>query len=164
MSQPTYRVALEKENLVFSSAHFITFNGNICESLHGHNYRVKCEIIGPLDDNGYVVDFIALRDRLMQIVVSLDHHVLLPTQHKQIQVVPDAREVTVTFGAKRWIFPLEDCVLLPIANTTAELLAYFIGGELMRHCRDQFSDQISKLTLSVDENGGQWGVVEMDWT
>ncbi len=163
MSQPTYRVALEKENLVFSSAHFITFDGNICESLHGHNYRVKCEIIGPLDDNGYVVDFIALRDRLTQIIVSLDHHVLLPTQHKQIRVVPDAREVTATFGAKRWIFPLEDCVLLPIANTTAELLAYFIGCELIRHCRDQFSDRISRLSLSVDENGGQWGVVEMDW-
>jgi len=36
----TYRVRLDKEQHVFSAAHFITFNGDVCERLHGHNYRV----------------------------------------------------------------------------------------------------------------------------
>ena len=130
MSNETYRVSLEKDNLVFSAAHFITFNGNVCESIHGHNYRVKCEVIGPLDENGYVVDFIALRDALTEIVGTLDHHVVLPTEHDAIKVVDDGTEVTVTFEQKRWIFPSEDCVLLPIANTTAELMAWYIGVEL----------------------------------
>ena len=47
----SYCVRLEKEYLVFSAAHFITFNGNICERLHGHNYRVRAEVHGPLDEN-----------------------------------------------------------------------------------------------------------------
>jgi len=81
-----FRVSLEKDNLVFSAAHFITFNGDVCESLHGHNYRVKCEVVGPLDENGYVVDFIALRDALSEIVGILDHHVVLPTEHPLIKV------------------------------------------------------------------------------
>src|SRR5215212_1007494 len=59
-----YSVRLDKEYLVFSAAHFITFNGNTCERLHGHNYRVRAEIHGPLDVNHYVIDFIALRDSL----------------------------------------------------------------------------------------------------
>ena len=48
---------------------------------------------------------------------------LLPTEHKTITVLPADNEVTVTHGQKRWVFPREDCVLLPLANTTAELLA-----------------------------------------
>ena len=163
MPNETFRVSLEKDNLVFSAAHFITFNGNICESIHGHNYRVKCEIVGPLDENGYVVDFIALRDSLTEIVGRLDHHVVLPTQHSMIKVVDDGNEVTVTFEAKRWIFPSEDCVLLPIANTTAELMARYIAHELKEKTKSKFGDEISRLIVAVDENRGQWGIVEIDW-
>ena len=86
MAENQFLVALEKDNLVFSAAHFITFNGNICEQLHGHNYRVKCKVFGPLDENGYVIDFIALRDNLMSVIATLDHrtvsytHLTLPTK------------------------------------------------------------------------------------
>ena len=163
MPTDSFRVLLEKDTLVFSAAHFITFNGNICESLHGHNYRVKCEIIGPLDENGYVVDFIALRDALAEIVKQLDHHVLLPTQHPTINVTEQDGEVIATFEEKRWVFPAADCVLLPVANTTAELLASFIGRQLIQKCRATFGDQVEKLIVGVDENRGQWGVVELDW-
>lgn len=163
MSHEVFRVQLEKDNLVFSAAHFITFNGNVCESIHGHNYRVKCEIEGPLDENGYVVDFIALRDALASIVRKLDHHVLLPTQHPAIKVVDDGKEVTATFEDKRWVFPSEDCVLLPIANTTAELMARSIAIELREITKAKFGNKITRMVVSVDENRGQWGVVEMDW-
>ena len=40
MTNAVYRTELNKESMVFSAAHFITFNGNICESIHGHNYGV----------------------------------------------------------------------------------------------------------------------------
>lgn len=163
MSNETFRVSLEKDNLVFSAAHFITFNGNICESLHGHNYRVKCEVIGPLDENGYVVDFIALRDALTEIVGRLDHHVVLPSKHEMIHVEDDGKEVTATFESKRWIFPSEDCVLLPIANTTAELMARYISVELISKTKTKFGNEISRIVVAVDENRGQWGVCEMDW-
>lgn len=125
-----YRVQLEKEQLVFSAAHFITFAGDICECLHGHNYGVRAEVEGPLDENQYVVDFIAFRDSLAQIVKRLDHHVLLPTTHPMIHVQTSQQEVVTTFREKRWIFPLEDCMLLPVSNTTAEQIAGWIAMEL----------------------------------
>ena len=157
-----YTVNLEKDTLVFSAAHFITFNGNVCESLHGHNYRVKCEASGPLDENQYVVDFIALRDALQTIVKSLDHHVLLPTKHDQIKVTESEQEVTALFENKRWVFPVEDCVLLPIANTTAELLASYIGERLLNSWADGFGVSLEKLVIGVDENRGQWALCEFD--
>jgi 6-pyruvoyl-tetrahydropterin synthase len=68
-------VRVTKDHLVFSAAHFITFNGNVCERLHGHNWRTAVEVAGPLDENNYVFDFIALRDALAAIVGELDHNV-----------------------------------------------------------------------------------------
>ena len=163
IAKRVFRVQLEKDTMVFSAAHFITFNGNICESIHGHNYAVKAEVVGPLDENGYVCDFIALRDGLAEIVATMDHKVVLPATHPMIKVVDDGKEVLVTFEQKRWIFPNEDCNILPVANTTAELMAGYIADELKSRTKEKFGDQITKLIVGVDENRGQWGVVELDW-
>ncbi|MFT7630288.1 MAG: 6-pyruvoyltetrahydropterin/6-carboxytetrahydropterin synthase, partial [Mariniblastus sp.] len=57
----------------------------------------------------------------------------------------------------------EDCVLLPVANTTAELMAKFIAHELKAKTREKFGELIELLIVAVDENRGQWGVYEMDW-
>lgn len=160
---PTYCVSLEKDNLVFSAAHFITFNGDVCEQLHGHNYRVKCKVFGPLDENGYVIDFIALRDTLMKVIATLDHRMLLPNKHPMIKVVTEGDEVVVRFEKKRWVFPVEDCVLLEIANTTAELLAGYIGGVLIEQLKETVSSSIDRIEVAVDENRGQWAVVTLPW-
>src|SRR4029079_1581885 len=92
-----YHVRITKDYLVFSAGHFITFNGDVCERLHGHNYRVAAEVFGPLDENQYVMDFIALRDALKSLVDDLDHRVLLPTEPPMIRVIEDEREVEATF-------------------------------------------------------------------
>ncbi|HEX5105824.1 MAG TPA: 6-pyruvoyl tetrahydropterin synthase family protein [Pirellulaceae bacterium] len=159
----TYRVRLEKEHHVFSAAHFITFNGDVCERLHGHNYRVAVEVDGPLDENQYVIDFIALRDELQAITDELDHHVLLPTGHSLLRVTVGDQQVEVDFtpDGRRWVFPRGDCVLLPVANTTAELLANYIGQRLLAAIERRTGQRPARLQVAVDENHGQWGVCEL---
>ncbi len=159
----SYRVSLQKEQLVFSAAHFITFAGDICECLHGHNYGVKADVSGPLDDNQYVIDFIAFRDALADVVQRLDHHVLLPTTHPLIEVRDHELEVIVKFRHKRWVFPREDCVLLPISNTTAERIAWWLAGQVRDALKPKLGDGIQWLEVGVDENHGQWGVCRIDW-
>jgi 6-pyruvoyltetrahydropterin/6-carboxytetrahydropterin synthase len=156
----SYRVRLEKEQHVFSAAHFITFNGDVCERLHGHNYRVAVEVEGPLDENQYVIDFIALRDELKLITDELDHRVLLPTSHPLIRVTGSETEVEAAFtpDGRRWIFPRGDCVLLPVSNTTAELLAHYIGQRLLAAILRRTGMKPTRLEIAVDENHGQWGV------
>ena len=101
----SFQVRISKEEFIFSAAHFITYDGNICERLHGHNYGVATIIDGPLDENQYVIDFIAVRNALKAITQSLDHHVLLPTNHTMIDVTSNGKEVTARFQDRRWIFP-----------------------------------------------------------
>jgi 6-pyruvoyltetrahydropterin/6-carboxytetrahydropterin synthase len=74
-----YTVRVTKDHLVFSAGHFITYSGDHCERIHGHNYRVAVEVDGGLDENGYVVDFIALLEMSRGIVAELDHRMLCPT-------------------------------------------------------------------------------------
>lgn len=160
MTSESYFVRVQKTELVFSAAHFITFNGNICERLHGHNYRVVAEVFGPLDENQYVVDFIALRDELKSIVHSLDHYMLLPTKHPTIRVVADDVSVEVTFEERRWVFPRGDCVLLPLVQTTAELLAQYIGRTLSDRLAERTGVRPERLRIAVDECEGQEGVYD----
>ena len=158
----TYHGRISKDYLVFSAAHFITFNGNVCERLHGHNYRVAAEVFGPLDENNYVIDFIALRDALKEIVDGLDHRVLLPTEHAQIRVTSNERSVEAVFEDRRWVFPREDCVLLPVANTTAELLARHIGHDLLARLQRLCGNVPSRIRIEVDECFGQLGICEIE--
>ena len=150
-----FSVRLAKEHHVFSAAHFITFGASVCERLHGHNYRVNVEVFGPLDENHYVIDFIALRDELKKITDALDHHMLLPTTHPLIRVTTTGEEVEVVFtpDGRRWLFPRGDCQLLPVPNTTAELLAQYIGANFkMQSSLARASDSrasASKLTKTT---------------
>ena len=157
----SYHVRLSKDSFVFSAAHFITYDGNVCEPLHGHNYRVAAEVAGPLDENHYVVDFIALRDTLQQIVAELDHHVLLPTSHERIKVEADQRSVEVRFEDRHWSFPRSDCVLLPVPNTTAEMLARHIGRRLLDELEKRCGTRPQKVRVEVDECEGQLAVCEL---
>ena len=161
MTQERYRVRVTKDHLVFSAAHFITYAGSICERLHGHNWRTAVELTGPLDENQYVFDFIALRDALQKIVDGLDHRVLLPTKHDRITVTESETEVEARFEDRRWVFPREDCILLPIENTTAERIAQWIGCQLREELRRRENVLIESIRIEVEENFGQWAVCEL---
>ena len=159
----SFEARVTKDSLVFSAAHFITFNGKVCERLHGHNWRLDVTVAGALDENFYVFDFIALRDACLKIVSELDHQVLLPQQHQEIKVATsdDGRDVTARFEDRRWVFPVEDCCILPIENTTAELIARWIGHRLIRDCQMQSRTELQELRVGVEENFGQWATVRL---
>ena len=156
-----YSVRIAQDDLVFSAGHFITYEGDVCEPLHGHDYRVAAEVHGPLDENQYVVDFLALRDALKAIVDELDHHVLLPTEHPRIRVSAGEREVEVTFEARRWVFPRADCVLLPLANTTTELLARHVARRLLDELETRCATRPSSVRIKIDECYGQSAACEL---
>lgn len=149
----TFSVDVTKDHLVFSAAHFITIGDDLCERLHGHNWRVAARVEGELDENQYVFDFIALRDSLQELVNQLDHRMLLPTEHPKINIESDETEVTARYEDRRWVFPKDECILLPIQQTTAELLAQWLGEQLLTTLETW---NLTSLTVKVEENFGQW--------
>ena len=164
MTQASFRVDVQKEQFIFSAAHFITFAGDICERIHGHNYGVRASVGGPLDENRYVVDFIALRDAVLEQTQALDHHVILPSDHAEIKISSDETETTARFRDRRWVFPNEDCVILPVINTTAEEIARVIAERVVEKTHPIFGSHLDWIEVAVDENQGQWGVCRLPWT
>jgi 6-pyruvoyltetrahydropterin/6-carboxytetrahydropterin synthase len=155
-----FKVRVTKDHLVFCSGHFISYEGDRCERLHGHNYRTAVEIEGELDDNRYVFDFIALKNRTRAITDELDHRMMLPTHNPHIKVDVGPRSIHVRYREREWLFPREDCVLLPVENTTAELLAHYIAQRLLADLQSKHGYIPAVLRVEVEENIGQSATCE----
>ena len=161
MSSERFKVRVTKDHLVFCCGHFISYRGHQCERLHGHNYRAAVEVEGVLDETDYYVfDFIALKKLTKAIVDELDHHMLVATRNPVIHVQETATQIRLTYLDREWVFPHEDCFLLPIENTTAELIAKYIALRLIDSMRVecQFTPEI--LRVEVEENVGQSATYE----
>lgn len=158
----TYRVRVTKDYLVFCAAHFISYENDKCERVHGHNYRLAAEITGPLDKDFLVIDFISLKRILRKISDELDHRVLLPESNPILDVREEGDEVVVSYeDKKRWVFPGEDCRILPIANTTAELLATWIARRIEEELRGGGFSPFQRLMVEVEESAGQSATYEI---
>jgi 6-pyruvoyltetrahydropterin/6-carboxytetrahydropterin synthase len=155
-----YKVRVTKDHLVFCSGHFISYEGDKCERLHGHNYRATVEIEGELDENRYVFDFIALKHRTKSLTDELDHRMMLATENALIKVEAGPRQVRVRYRDREWLFPREDCVLLPIENTTAELLARYLTMRLLEELKKHHQYEPQVLRVEVEENVGQSATCE----
>ncbi len=156
--QNSFKVSVSKDYLTFSSAHFITFSGHQCESLHGHNYRVGVTVAGDVDPEcAFVVDFAILKDVIRGLIKPMDHRVLLPLQNPKLAYREDGDSLVVDyFGQRRFIFPRSDCCLLPISNTTAEMIAEYLAGQV-RVPLARFSN-LRNLEIEVEESVGQAAV------
>ncbi|HTR21230.1 MAG TPA: 6-carboxytetrahydropterin synthase [Gemmatimonadales bacterium] len=152
-----FRVSVSREDLVFAAAHFITLPGHRCEALHGHNYRAGVVLEGSLEPEvWFVYDFVALKKLMRRLTDELDHRVLLPQSNPTIGVHQEAQTLTVVVGGKtRYTFPASDCVLLPIPNTTVELLAEYLAGRVRDELRAAGAKNLRSIQLEVEENFGQ---------
>jgi 6-pyruvoyltetrahydropterin/6-carboxytetrahydropterin synthase len=158
-----YRVRITKDYLVFCAAHFIQFDNDKCECLHGHNYRVAAELWGPLGPSHLVYDFIVLKRMLRGLVDELDHHMLVPRSSPALKVEERGSSIRIASCDKEWIFPREDCVLLPIENTTAERLAYWIACRLYQEMKRAGLPPAQRMRIDVEETFGQSAVYETSY-
>jgi 6-pyruvoyltetrahydropterin/6-carboxytetrahydropterin synthase len=155
-----FRVSVTKDYLVFASAHFITFAGHRCEGLHGHNYRASVTIEGRLNEEAwFVFDFVELKRMMRRLCDEIDHLVLLPLKSTRVQVEEDGDTVRVSVDGKpRYLFPRRDCALLPIPNTTVEMLAEMLTDRLRAELETAGATGVTAIEMEVEENFGQSAV------
>jgi 6-pyruvoyltetrahydropterin/6-carboxytetrahydropterin synthase len=152
-----FRVTVSKDYLVFASAHFITFAGHRCEGLHGHNYRARVTLEGQLNEESwFVFDFVELKRIMRRLCDEIDHLVLLPLQSDRVKVEEDGETVRVAVDGKpRYLFPRRDCALLPIPNTTVEMLAELLIDRLRAALDAAGATGLTAIEMEVEENFGQ---------
>ena len=153
----SFKIQVSKDYTTFAAAHFVSYDGDKVEPLHGHNYRVAAAVEGELDDDGYVFNFTPLKQALRRVCDGLDHHLLLPTGNPLIDIQRDDQAYIVHSAAKTYRFPAEDVVQLPIRNTSSELLAQWIEAEVEAQLRADgvLHPGVRALTIEVAESFGQ---------
>jgi 6-pyruvoyl tetrahydropterin synthase/QueD family protein len=144
------KVRVEGGYLRFSSAHFITFGGK-CERLHGHNYSVLVELEGTLGEDKLVFDFTILKKLTREICRRLNHRFLLPGYNPHLQIAEQEDAWEIRFGQKRYLFPREDVLVLPIDNSTAERLAEYICLELRKELATYTATNLQTIMVGVQE-------------
>ncbi len=152
-----FRVTVCKDYLGFSSAHFITLLGHTCESLHGHNYRVGVTVVGDVDPEcSFVVDFGVLKRIVRPHVEKIDHRVLLPTKNPKLVLREEGDSLEVDYlGRVRYTFPRADCALLPVTNTTAEMIAEYFALMIRDNLVQTGLSTLSTIEVEIEETIGQ---------
>ena len=158
-----FSVSVSRDDLVFSSAHFITYAGHRCEGLHGHNYRARVAVHGELDPTDKLVfDFLELKRIMRRLCGEIDHLVLLPLESARIHVAKDAEVVRVSVdGQPRYVFPLVDCALLPVPNTTVEMLAELLAKRLHAELNALGAQGLTLIEVEIEESFGQSATFRM---
>ena len=148
----------EYSGIKFSASHFIPGHAK-CGRLHGHSYTLRLVLYGEKAADGMVMDFVDLKRSLKKIVEELDHHILLPSRSKDISIKM-GREVEVLAGGKRYVLPKEDVLILDISQTSAEELAEFILGRLVRELDPP--PNVTIIEVGLDEERGQTAWVKRE--
>lgn len=141
-----------KSNIQFSSAHIIP-EYEKCGRLHGHTYAIHAKIYGKPDKKGIIMDFSLLKDALKKIANELDHKILIPKKSEVVKIEKEGDQVKIVSLKKYYVFPLGDCVFLPIDSTSAENLAKYILDKMLDEISSQ--KQVECIEIGVDEGYGQ---------
>ncbi|MAE28075.1 MAG: 6-carboxytetrahydropterin synthase [Planctomycetota bacterium] len=160
-----WSIAITKEYLKFSAAHFLIFPDGEAERLHGHNYQVAVEVGGELGEHGLVLDFNQVKPRIRKLVDAWDQRWLVPGEHRELRLeevragAGNQPHLAVTYRQRCYRAPAEEVLVLPLNNTSTENLAALLGRQLWRDLEANFPGvSLEFLRLSVEETAGQRGV------
>jgi 6-pyruvoyl-tetrahydropterin synthase len=170
----SWKILVERGNLGFAAAHFITFDGE-CEPLHGHNYGVRVEATGPLTQDSYVLDFVLLKDITRTLCKQWDHRFLLPLHNPHLRVSELASDWEIEYTGDlsatpnapttpiRYRMPKWTVVPLPVDNATAERLAEQLALGIIRELRSRgVGAHIERLMVGIEETEMQTAFYSVD--
>ena len=144
---------LAKEDFAFAAAHFTLFGDHSAERLHGHNYRVRAELLGPeLDSDGLLVAVAPVKTRIRAICAALDERILIPEKSLRLALRREVGSLEVRLGERAYRFPTDEVVLLPLSNITIEELARPVW-ELLAPSLAR--TRVRRLRIEVEESAGQ---------
>eukprot|EP00590_Aulacoseira_subarctica_P009364 CAMPEP_0172424200 /NCGR_PEP_ID=MMETSP1064-20121228/22691_1 /TAXON_ID=202472 /ORGANISM="Aulacoseira subarctica , Strain CCAP 1002/5" /LENGTH=263 /DNA_ID=CAMNT_0013166047 /DNA_START=141 /DNA_END=928 /DNA_ORIENTATION=- len=163
-----FEVRVAKDDFKFNAAHFVAYRG-YRERLHGHNYTVSVRLLGSsqISNDGYLLDFGCVKKVTRQVCKELNEHFLCPMLSDVLQIdVEEVVKQTVTITCEDgsvFVFPKNDCVLLPIVHATAEELAVYLWGKILKGLDASIMRMrhIHTLEVTVSESIGQVATFQM---
>jgi len=79
----------------------------------------------------------------------------LPTQSQHLDIKETDEEWEIRFENRRYVFPADDVLVLPVDSITAERLAKYICGQFMESVKEPERLSLTSITVGVEEAPGQ---------
>ena len=153
MMPPLYTLVLAKEDFKFSTAHFTLFGPEEAEWLHGHNYNVRVELTGEtLDEEGLLADIAEIKKVIRRLCEDLDSKTLFPSDSTHLVIEHKDGGYWVECMGRSYRIPEEDVVVLPLVNTSIELLARWFWEQLAAEIE---RGHLTAMSVEVAETAGQ---------
>ena len=161
----SYAIRVYKQYFNFGSAHFLIFADGSREELHGHNYQVQVRVEGDLVDGDVVVDFIPFKPLVKRLCDALDHVTLLPRDNPHLEIIERDGQVEARHrDGSVFRFPSRDVRILPLPNTSTEMLARYLAHGILAEAPSVIPDEnLHALEVQVEESSGQCGICRLDW-
>ena len=112
----TVLLAISKQAMKFSAAHFTLIGPGSRERLHGHDYFVSARLRARVGEDGLCFDYGILKRELMALCQDLDEYVLLPGESPLLRIERKEDRVEALFGDERIPFLASDVQVLPLAR------------------------------------------------
>jgi len=155
MRDKRYQVFVSKDSFKFNAAHFMAYPG-FRERLHGHNYRVSVRVEGRLNSDGYVIDFGDIKRAAREICADIDERVIVPMNSDCLSIECAEGDVRIRCeDGSRFSFPQADCVLLPLAHSSAEELADLVCDRLLQALPGMQTRGVTAVEIAVAEAPAQ---------
>lgn len=159
-----FSVAIGKEMLRFTAAHFIAFRG-FREPLHGHTYQVQVTVGGAVAADGYVVDFLVLKKIAEEECARLHFCTLLPGKSDCLHIEERGGEIHVHCeDGSHFLFPRQDVHLLPIVHTSSEEIAQYFIARLRERLREARGNSIQTIEVLIEDIPGQTAVCREEFS
>ena len=166
-----FEVFLSKESFKFNAAHFVAYRG-FRERLHGHNYRMSIRLIGnrTISSDGYLIDFGCVKKAAKDVCKEMNEHFLCPMHSDVIDIkiseVDENKNGSIQLKCEdgsQFLFPKQDCLMLPIVHATTEELSIYLWGKMIDKLDVGFlrEQDIHVMEVTISEAPGQESVFRM---
>lgn len=148
------RLRLQDNSLNFDYSHFLPHIEK-CSTLHGHTATVSLEVVGPLGQGDYLVDFGQLKRGLKTVLNDLDHKLIASRKHAEstvdgritLRFMGKGGEYVVTLPSERVVLLNGESTAENISKHIAERVAGLIGVAPLL-VRVEMSEGTGKLATS----------------
>lgn len=160
-----YSIRVDKQYFDFSAGHFLLFADGTRELLHGHNYRCYVEVEGSLSEDDMVLNYIYFKPTIKRICDELNHRMLLPTKNERLKIWSDTKQVFAEyFDGSKFMFPIQDCLLMKEHNTSTEVLSKHIWTRIREELEKTGElKRMTSMRVGIEEAPGQMSWYEADF-
>jgi 6-pyruvoyltetrahydropterin/6-carboxytetrahydropterin synthase len=142
-------------------------------SSYKKDYKVGVRLLGSrkVASDGYVIDFGDIKKATRKVCKQLNEHFLCPTLSNVLDIVVSGEEekeendsgasVTITCeDGSTFVFPKNDCAMLPIVHATAEELCVYLWSQILQGLNAEYmrARGIHTMEIIVAEAIGQEAV------